>query len=107
MSQRDQRVLEELRQLQALTVRTGIIHEAQALQLRNWPLLIPGVKSAEAIVDAERKMVTYSCKTETEKTFRRTKVAAMYIEQIGNWTRNIVWPDSTVVVKVNGKVIDV
>lgn len=93
---------EQLALLKAATVRTGAIHEAQALQLRMWPLLIPDTKSATAKVDTERKIVTYECKTTKAKL---TVKAKTIMKNITIWTRSILWDDTTIVFKLNGKVV--
>lgn len=94
-------VQEQLNLLKGMTIRTGSIHEAQALQLRNWPLLIPNVEHSEARVDAENRTVLFLCKT--PKGTRLTKKAAKTCENICEWVRNILWDDTKVVIKIDGK----
>ena len=93
---------EQLALLKTATVRTGAIHEAQALQLKMWPLLVPGVKSASAKVDTERKIVTFECKSSGN---RITKKVRHTILNLTLWTRTLLWDDTVVVFKMNGKVI--
>jgi hypothetical protein len=51
---------QQLLLLKDFTKKTGVIHEAQAMQLRLWPFTIdPTIDSAEAEVDFETKKVTY------------------------------------------------
>jgi hypothetical protein len=94
-------MMEQLMQLRALTIRTGAIHEAQALQLRNYPLLINGVSKATVRVDMERKLVEYSL-TKCSKDFQDGFDA---MENITKCVRTLLWPDSSVVFKKRGKVI--
>lgn len=92
--------LEQLALLKSMTVRTGAIHEAQVLQLKMWPLLIPDVNKAEASVDTERKMVTYKCETDSN---RPTKKKAQTMENIAIWTKKMLWDETVVVFTLNGK----
>lgn len=95
-------ILEQLQHLKGLTIRVGSIHEAQALQLRNWLLLIPGVQKGAAHVDTERKMVTFECKA---KNFRKIPTVEDFCKNIQVWTRTILWDDTVVVVTVNKDII--
>lgn len=91
---------EQLQLLKGMTVRTGMIHEAQALQLRNWPLLIPSVSKAEARVDTENQTVTFACKAGRVYTNKKTK---LLYKNISEWVRQLLWPETRVVVEINGK----
>lgn len=92
---------EQLDLLRGMTIRTGSIHEAQALQLKMWPLLIPGVKKATASVDAERKIVTFNC----ESKGRTTNKVKLTCKNIDNWVKQLLWPETTVLIKINNNVI--
>ncbi len=94
--------LEQLALLKTMTIRTGAIHEAQALQLKMWPLLIPDVAKAEAHVDTERKIVTYRCKTKSNKNAKKRTDT---MDNIVTWTRKMLWDDSTVIFIVNDKAV--
>lgn len=99
-------MMDQLMQLKAMTVRTGAIHEAQALQLRNYPLLIEGVKQASVRIDVERKMVEYKI-TKYERGFPKSK-SALVVElndSLKKWVQTLLWPDTVVVVKQSGRVI--
>jgi hypothetical protein len=93
--------LEQLQQLKGLTVRLGTLHEAQKLQLMNYPKLIPGVSASKckAQVDVENKIVTYIC--EGPKPFRHTKTVKLFCQNINRWTKTILWDETTVIIKVN------
>jgi hypothetical protein len=93
-------VEEQLQLLKGMTVRTGMIHEAQALQLRNWPMLIPSVSKAEARVDTELQTVTFVCKANRLYSNKKTK---LLYKNIGEWVRNLLWNETRVVIEINGK----
>lgn len=88
--------LQQLMYLKGLTMRTGVIHEAQALQLRNWPLLVPGVKKAETHIDTDQKFIKYICEPKF-KTFRVTKSVKDQCNNICIFARKITWDDAVVV----------
>lgn len=108
MSQMDPR--DQLMQLRAMTVRTGMIHEAQRLQFTNWPKLVPGVSlkasDTKVKVDYERKIVTINCKAKGPGVFRATKSARRWVHKVAFWTTSILWPDTKVVFKVDGNVVE-
>lgn len=97
-------IKEQLMQLKQLTLRLGVIHEAQTVQLRNYPLLIPNIKKATLDLDVERHIVHYTCSSESGK-FRRTKKAKDMISNILIWTRTIIWEDTIIEIIVDGKLI--
>jgi hypothetical protein len=94
--------LEQLALLKTMTLRTGSIHEAQALQLKMWPLLIPDVTKAEATVDSERKLVTFKCEATSS---RATKKKRETMDNIILWTRKILWDESAVIFVINDKTV--
>ena len=96
--------LKQLMYLKGMTVRTGSIHEAQALQLRNWPLTIPGVKSAEAHVNTDAKLIKYIL-TPKNKSFRTTAKVTETCALIDKYIKTILWDETTVVMEVGKKVI--
>lgn len=102
-------VQEQLMQLRAMTIRTGAIHEAQRLQITNWPKLVPGVslKPDDTVVqvDIENHVVHIMAKSKG-KTFRTTSAVKEWVKNIQFWTAAILWPDTRVVFKVNGKQIN-
>jgi len=95
-------VREQLQLLKAMTVRTGSIHEAQVLQLKSWPMLIQNVTKAKAKVDVKTKLVVFDC--ESTGT-RATKLQKKLFESICEWTRSILWNETTVRIIINGKVV--
>jgi hypothetical protein len=88
--------LRQLQELKAMTVRTGAVHEAQALQIRNYPKLIPGVSDAKTTVDVENKIVYYDCITAS--TFRCTKSVKTMCQNINTWVKTILWDETAVVI---------
>lgn len=97
-------IKEQLMHLKQLTLRLGVIHEAQTVQLRNYPLLIPNIKSAVLDLDAERHIVHYKCTSESGR-FRKTKKTKDMISNILIWTRLIIWEDTIIEITVDGKFI--
>lgn len=93
---------EQLGQLKALTERLGTLHEAQILQIRNYPLLIPGVVRAETNIDIDKKIVSYKCSS-GEKKFRNTAKVALAIEKIYEFIKYVAWTDTILEIKINGK----
>jgi len=92
----------QLYHLKGITERLNTIHEAQALQLRNYPRLIPNIKSAETKIDIDKHLIIFECESES-KMFRKTKKTKIAIDNIVTWIRSIVWDDSILEVIVNGK----
>ena len=91
-------ILEQLNYLRGMTITTGSIHEAQALQLRNWGMLVPGTKSAVCKVDPERKMVTYSLSPKG-KVIAKSALTLKWCAAIDQWTKQILWPETTVLIE--------
>jgi len=97
-------ILEQLDYLRGMTIRTGSIHEAQALQLRNWGKLIPGTKEAVCKIDVERKIVTYTLSPKG-KAIAKSQVTLKWCSAINQWTKRILWPETTVVMESGKKVL--
>lgn len=94
---------EQLILLKSVTLRTGAIHEAQALQLKMWPRLMEGVKASEAKVDVENKKVVFIIKA--DKTFDSSEINKKIAKEIVSWTRLILWDQTEVEFKVNKKTL--
>jgi hypothetical protein len=95
---------QQLMYLKGLTVRTGVIHEAQAVQIRNWPLAIPGVRSAEAHVDTDQKIVRYILKPKA-KQLRVTAKVKEICSTVDKFIKTILWNETTVIIEANKTVI--
>ena len=93
---------EQLAYLKGMTLRLGSIHEAQALQLKLWPRLVPGIESSEAHVDTEKQSVRFVC---GGKKFKKTKKVAEILVNIDRWVKMLLWDSTFVVFEVNGKEI--
>ncbi len=93
-------IKQQLAYLKGITVTTGGIHDAQALQLKNYPLVIDGVKSAKTKVDSDHKLVHYELTFDKGASF--TPAAKQVCEAIVLWVRTIIW-DETAVVFYGGK----
>ena len=99
-------IFDQLMQLKAMTVRTGVLHEAQVVQLRNYPLLIPGVAinpSPETKVYPEDKYVVWTCKA--KKGFKVTPTVKKWCTNIEKYAKLLLWDDTRVKIIVNGQVI--
>lgn len=101
MNNKEMDFYEQLMYLKDLTVRFGVIHEAQGIQLRNYPILIPGIMKGKALVDTDKKVVIYEC--EPKGKFRRTKQVHNACKYIDKLTKKILWDETTVVVNVSGE----
>ena len=97
-------ILEQLDYLRGMTIRTGSIHEAQALQLRNWGKLIPGAKESVCKIDVERKMVTYTLSPKG-KAIAKSQVTLKWCAAVNQWTKRILWPETPVVIESGKKVL--
>lgn len=94
-------IIEQLAAMKTMTLTTGAIHEAQALQLRNYPLLIEGVKSSKVLVDIDHKIVTYKLKMKRGK-FDSVAGCKRITEIIQKY---LLWDTTTVVFMVGDKVL--
>lgn len=103
MSSTKMNMKEQLAHLKDLTERFNMLHEAQTVQLRNYPLLIPNIKSAEVKINTDFHIVTFHC--EEDKKFRLTKKAKAMIGNILLWSRTVVWSDTTLEIFVGDRMI--
>lgn len=95
-------IREQLGYLKNMTERLGVIHEAQAVQLRNYPRLLPNIKDAETRISPDSRTVVFNCESES-KPFRKTKSFKIAMKNVVKWVRIIVWDDTTIELIVNGK----
>ena len=95
-------IKQQLRYLKGMTEKLSVVHEAQIVQLRNYPRLIPNIKTAETIIDIDTKTIVYKCDSES-KVFRKSKKVNIAFENVVNWIQTIVWDDTVVEFIVNGK----
>lgn len=93
--------VEQLLMLKAVTLRLGVLHEAQALQLKLWPLAaLPSITKSVAKVDVESKTVFFECEA---SSLRATKKLAQGCAALESWVRFMLWDDTTVFIKINGR----
>jgi len=95
-------IKDQLRYLKGMTEKLNTVHEAQVVQLRNYPLLIPNIKKASTTFNFDTHTVTYKCDSVNGK-FRKSKKAKIAIENIITWIQSVVWSDTTVEINVDGK----
>ena len=89
-------ILQQLQVLKGMTVTTGVIHEAQTLQLQMWPLVaFPFALSTVAKIDTESRTVTFEIVTSLKKdpTGKANDRAKEYVQE---WTRKILWDNTKV-----------
>jgi hypothetical protein len=93
--------VEQLLMLKAVTLRLGVLHEAQALQLKMWPLAaLPFITKSVAKVDVESRTVSFDCEA---PSVRKTKKLTQGCTALESWVRFLLWDDSVVFVRINGK----
>lgn len=101
-------IKEQLDYLRGMTIRLGVVHEAQVVQVKNWPLLIAGVKKAESCIDADKHQVTYKLLDVDAKQFKTGKrsTAVKGMSHVALWVQSILWPDTQVVFKYKNQEIE-
>lgn len=84
----------QLMWLRDLTRRTGVLHEAQVLQIKLYPHTVSkAIRNVEATVDMKKKVVTYTCDvTKREADFKkRTQMLGKCIcELLGDEWQTVV-----------------
>lgn len=97
------RVMEQLLLLKRATVNTGVIHEAQKLQLQNWPRMMNHVKSVDSVgIDHEKRLVVFNC----QKNDIKPKATDLQLyPAILSWVKLILWDDTDVVFKLGKKTV--
>ena len=85
---------EQLGHLKAMTARTGILHDAQVLQIQMWPMIaIPTALSSTAEVDTKNKKVYLYVVVNKKPSDKITKRA---IDAITEGFRMFLWDETTV-----------
>lgn len=95
---------EQLSLLKGMTIRTGVIHEAQRLQLEMWPRMSKQIESCTPKANFENKLILLDCKSRTKK-FKMSEFETKLFENIVLWVRKILWDETIVQIKVNGKTV--
>lgn len=89
--------------LKALTANTGALHEAQALQLKTWPLMIiPDSTKAEAEFDYKGKSVVYKVKRSKKSKIKDIDLRAKALTQ---YTRTLLGDEYNIEIYINGGLI--
>lgn len=93
----------QLMWLKQATLNTGAIHEAQAMQLRHWSMLVPHAISTNSAVkvDVDKKLVEFDI---VAPKIRMTKKVKMLLANMAVWTRTILWDDAKVIILLNHKI---
>lgn len=97
----EDKIFEQLALLKSVTLRTGAIHEAQKVQLLNWPKLIPGVYG-NPVVKWKDRSITMECKS---KLKRSNPLVKKTCQNIGEWVRCILWDDTKLTIVINDKAV--
>lgn len=93
-------VMEQLMLLRAFTARTGILHEAQVLNLKMWPACVfSRVKSSEFTFDWENATVCFDIIFKG----KRPKAIAKSCEALAHFTKTLLGPEYEVRISLNGK----
>ncbi len=90
----------QLATLKATTERLGVLHEAQLLQIRNYPILLDGIISARTEIDQGNKSIKYDCVSSGK--FRKTAMRLKMFKKIVWMIQQVVWTDVIVELNVNG-----
>ncbi len=96
--------IEQLKYLKTLTVTTGVIHDAQIYQMKNYVYVIPNILSATFSIDPENKSVEYDLIFKDGAVPRQTKKFKHSLTSITEWIKYILWDETKVVFK-NGDII--
>lgn len=87
--------IEQILYLKSVTKLTGAIHEWQTLQLKKWPLLIPGVIKGSFDIDYDTHEIYYLFETNS-KFNPKDKFSANVLKSLTKWCQFILWDDTQV-----------
>lgn len=93
----------QIAMLKATTERMGVLHEAQLLQLRNYPIMFDGITAAKTSVDQANKTIQYECNG--ADPYRKTAMRKKMFYKLVWMIQQVVWTDVIVEFNVNGKPI--
>ncbi len=92
--------LEQLMVLREMTRTTGILHEAQVLQLKYYPLILTHATRSEFHYDFENAIVIFNLKeTKGSKPKQWTK----RMETLAEYTQTLLGKEYTIQVKLKGE----
>lgn len=98
----DSNYFDQLMMLKGMTVRLGVIHEAQRLQLCNYLWALSDVKDKYSVeIDVLSHKVVYKCKKKPKISENDKEV----FSNIVKWVRTILWDDTAVYVMSRNKEI--
>lgn len=94
----EQEMMDQLLTLKGMTIRTGIIHEAQVLQLQLWPLvLFKDALTSSADIDPKTKNITFKIFTNKKPNKKEFKTAN---DRLIDWCRFILWDETSINIKI-------
>lgn len=94
----------QLAHLRHITETTGVIHEAQAMQLRMWPIAaLPFVRSSEVQVNLDGKVVRILCRKD-EAVEIDGDVDVRY-RTLGNWMQFLLGPSWMITIELDGNLV--
>ncbi len=92
--------LGQLMALKALTKQTKMLHEAQVLQLKTWPLILTHAIKTQITVDFDFKDIIYNIvATKGKKPSRWAK----RLKLLGTYSQALLGTEYSVTVKLKGK----
>lgn len=79
---------DELMKLRLLTERSGILHDAQVLQLKYWPYVVFAIKEHQILLDDRKRILTF------DLTFSKgvPKDFEQRAEALQNWVWDLLGP---------------
>jgi hypothetical protein len=93
----------QLLRLKDLTRRTGLIQEAQVVQLRHWPHVLFDIGEHETGLDADNRSITFILQLKAPKATSKDRAACKRLEA---WVRSLLgdeWLTSVLVAIPKGK----
>lgn len=96
-------VMAQLALLKGLTSTTGVLHDVQVVNLRQWPLMIiPDSTKAEVEFDFKFKLVTYKVKRSKKAKIKDLDVR---MDTLAKYTRTLLGDEYQIAVYVNNGLI--
>lgn len=92
--------LAQLMQLKALTQRTGILHDAQVLQLKMWPLVLTHAVESEFTFKFVDKEVIFNI---TKTQGKKPKDLSKRLKLLSKFTKNLLGKEYAVTINFNNK----
>lgn len=85
-------LIQQLAALKTATINFDCLHEAQVLQLKSYPVLIPGIKQPWSLtIHPETKTCTYKCQgRKARSTIDHMQDVSRYIKKFILWDKTTV-----------------